>query len=110
MKKQKASDRSAEDLSKATQQIAGHLSALGIDLKGNAEQLSEVADAVERFEEAVQSRGGDLMVDEAPRGSRGQPDDPDFALPVPASGETLMAYLGRLSAATEKVLQHPREG
>lgn len=110
MTKRKTRDRSSEDLSKATQQIAGHLSALGIDLRANAEQLREVADAVELFEEAVQSRGGDLMVDEAPRGSHGEPDDPDFALPIPAAGETVAAYLDRLTAATEKVLQHPRAG
>ena len=37
--------------------------------------------AIERFELAVESRGGDLMVDEGPDGTTREPDDPRFALP-----------------------------
>ena len=102
-------DEGSEDLSKATEQVVGHLSALGIRLDGDedVELIREIADQVERFEEAVESRGGDLMVDEAPALSTSQPDDPDFALPRRMGDESAARYLDRLKLATEQVLQHP---
>ena len=38
-------------------------------------------ESVERFELAVESRGGDLMVDEGPHGVTREPDDVHFVLP-----------------------------
>ena len=63
-------------------------------------------EAVERFEEAVQSRGGDLMVDEGVPGKAVQPDDRHFALPRRRAGESVRHYLERLSIATDGVLRH----
>ena len=99
------------DLSRAAQHISAHLATLGIDLSdaASADTVREVSEAVERFEEAVRARGGDLMVDEAPRGEKTQPDDPDFALPRPNADEGVAAYVERLRAATSRVLQHPRQ-
>ena len=98
------------DLDRAAHQIAARLSALGFNLDGteDAEQLGDLADAIERFEDAVEARGGDLMVDEPPRGAAGQPDDPDFVLPRKADDETIPAYIQRLDSATQRVLGHPR--
>jgi hypothetical protein len=94
------------DETRAAQQISGHLSTLGIEIDADADiiTLRTLAEAVERFENAVRGRGGNLMVDEAPRDSRGQPDDRDFALPRPRADESIPAYLERLAAATRRVL------
>ena len=72
-----------DDLSRVSRETAGRLATLGIALDGREQpdELTAMMDAVERFEQAVESRGGDLMVDEPPEGSRPQPDDPHFALP-----------------------------
>jgi len=61
---------------------------------------------VEAFEQAVMSKGGDLMVDEPPRRGSVQPDDPDFLLPKRADDEAVSDYLERLDAATHKVRGH----
>jgi hypothetical protein len=98
-----------DDLARVSREVAARLAALGIALDGHedADELTELEEAVERFEEAVESRGGDLMVDEPPEGHRGQPDDPHFALPRRLDHESIARYLERLSHATDVVLRHP---
>jgi hypothetical protein len=100
------------EVERVSRQVAGHLATLGIEVGADAsvETLRAIADAVEDFEEAVRARGGDLMVDEPPRGEGGQPDDRDFALPRPRADETAAAYLNRLEAATARVLEHGAPG
>jgi hypothetical protein len=102
-------DARPDDLARAAQQIAGRLTALGIDLEGDEspDLLRALADAVERFEEAVEARGGDLMLDEPPRGEKGQPDDPDFLLPRRTADQSVRDYLVRLQQATERLLGRP---
>lgn len=98
----------SDDMKRVSRQSAGRLATLGIFLDG-AETPAELADmqeAVERFEEAVQSRGGDLMVDEGVPGSPVQPDDRHFALPRREAGEPVIDYLNRLSTAIDRVRQH----
>lgn len=63
---------------------------------------------MEAFERAVESRGGDLMMDEPPANSSGQPDDVHFLLPKRAADETLKQYGERLWAATAGVRAHRR--
>ncbi len=98
----------SDELKRVSQQVAGRLSARGIRLDGRerADELTQIAEAVERFELAVESRGGDLMVDEAPRGQTTQPDDAHFALPLRNAGESVSAYVERLVAATDTVRSH----
>ncbi len=98
-----------DDLNRVSRETAGRLTALGIALDGREtpDELTAMMDAVERFEQAVESRGGDLMVDEAPEGSRPQPDDPHFALPRREPGESPAGYVARLNGATGVVLRHP---
>src|SRR5512141_1653455 len=97
-----------DEIRRVSAEVAARLEALGITLDGREgpEQLADIEEAVERFEEAVESRGGDLMVDEGDRARAKEPDDPHFALPVRRAGETVTAYLERLERATDVVLRH----
>jgi hypothetical protein len=100
---------SPTDLERVSQEIAGRLAAVGVRLAGDEtpDQLVQLQEAVERFETVVQARGGDLMMDETPRGGSSEPDDPHFALPSRPDHETVAQYLVRLSRATDEVRRHP---
>lgn len=101
-----------DDLARVGMQLTGRLSALGIRLDGDEspESLGQLADAIEQFEDAVESRGGDLMIDEPPPGSASKGDNADFVLPRRAADETIPAFIRRLGSATERVLSHPPPG
>ena len=60
---------SDDEMKRVSEEVAARLEALGIALDGREqpEELAAIEEAVERFEEAVESRGGDLMVDEGDR-------------------------------------------
>jgi hypothetical protein len=86
-------------------QIAGRLRGRGVRLDGreSGEQLVTLLESVERFEAVVQSRGGDLMVDE-PVGA-GAPLSPDvraFVLPARGEKESIMDFIGRIAEATAR--------
>lgn len=93
------------DVGRVTEQISGRLAALGIDLDGDEtpDQLARLAEAIERFEDAVESAGGDLMVDEPPRGRQAQPDRPNFALPRRNADESIEMYIGQIEQAAENI-------
>lgn len=101
--------REDEELASVSIEIAGRLAARGISLEGHesAEELVRLEETVERFESAVEARGGDLMVDEGPPGQAAEPDDPHFELPLRGAQESVRDYLGRLARATDEVLRHP---
>ena len=107
-KRMESTNDEGSELGRVTDQLIGRLTALGIALSGDEspDQITQVADAGERFEDAVEARGGDLMIDEPPPGARGQGDVPDFVLPRRAADESLAAYVARLDRATAKVLQY----
>ena len=110
---QRSSDNTShDDLERVSEEVAGRLATLGIELNGREtpDELTRISDAVERFEAAVRSRGGDLMMDEPPPGSPPQPDDPHFALPSRSPDESVTSYLARLEQVTEEVLRHAKEG
>ena len=96
------------DLRRAADEVISRLEARGVTINGDEspEALVEVLEEVERFERAVESRGGDLMVDEGPADSPTQPDDPHFALPRRRADETIRAYRQRLARATDEVCGH----
>ena len=100
----------SEDVRRVSNEYAGRLAGLGIRLTGTerSDEIVRIVEAVERFERAVESHGGDLMVDEGPRGQTTQPDDPHFALPVRAEHESVGEYLERLARATDDIRRHPR--
>src|SRR3982751_5976229 len=100
----------SDDVRRVANEYAGRLAGLGIRLNGTerSDEIVQIVEAVERFERAVESHGGDLMVDEGPRGQTTQPDDPHFALPLRAEHESVGEYLERLSRATDDIRHHPR--
>jgi hypothetical protein len=98
-----------EDVQRVSREVANRLEELGIWVSGGEqpEELARIQEAVEKFELAVESRGGDLMVDEPPEGQKAQPDDPHFALPRRRADESVDGYLDRLERARKDVLLHP---
>jgi hypothetical protein len=99
-----------DDVRRVTGEVSDRLTALGITLTGaeTPDELVRIQDAVERFEVAVESRGGDLMVDEGPGGRTTAPDDPHFVLPNRSADESVDQYLDRLARATDEVQRHER--
>lgn len=97
-----------EELSAAMRETSARLRAAGVRLTGreSSDDLANLLEAVERFERAVESRGGDLMVDEGPHGETREPDDVHFVLPRRGPGESVASYLGRLDEATRAVRHH----
>jgi hypothetical protein len=98
------------DVGRVSEQMMGRLSALGIEVDGDEspEQLAQLTEAVERFEDAVEAAGGDLMVDEPPRGHRAQPDRPNFALPRRNADESIDMYIGQLDQAARQIAESRR--
>lgn len=87
-----------EDEQRNAEKVAGTLAARGARVDGseNSEQLVQLLEAVERFEAAVSSLGGDRMVDDQ---SSPAPDDPEFVLPRRRDDETVAAYTARVDRA-----------
>ena len=98
-----------EELERAMLETRNRLRERGVRVTGRetSEELVALLDAVERFERAVESRGGDLFVDEGPGGVTREPDDVHFVLPRRLPHESVARYLERLAEATQAVLQHP---
>jgi hypothetical protein len=98
------------DVARVSEELASRLRTRGIDVldTDTPEDLSDLADAVEEFETAVEEQGGDLMVDEPARGATAaQPDNPNFLLPPRAADESVSGYLKRLRGAIAKVRNEP---
>ena len=91
----------------AMQEAAERLRARGIMLTGKetSEELDDLLSAVQRFEAAVESRGGDLMVDDL---KSTRPDDPHFVLPRREPKEPARAYILRVQEAGAQLRHHPR--
>lgn len=91
----------------AAAEVADRLRSRGIAVTGaeDPEDLVNLLSAVERFEEAVEAHGGDLMVDDL---KSAQPDDSHFVVPRRAAREGIRAYIGRIDAATAGLRHHPR--
>lgn len=96
------------DVARVAQELTSRLRARGIAVydSDSPDDVVQLFESVEEFERAVESRGGDLMVDEPPTGGAGRPDDPHFLLPTRAADESVANYLKRLGAATGAVSQH----
>jgi len=96
------------EITRVTQEIAGRLRARGIDVldSDSPEEVVQMLEALEGFERAIESAGGDLMMDEPPSNQRGEPDDPHFLLPKRSGGESATEYINRLTAATVAARKH----
>lgn len=96
------SDSAEEGRYAAREEIADRLRRRGVDLSGQEtdEELVEILEAVERFEAAVEDRGGDLMMDE-PVGSAPpiEPDDRLFVLPKRDLAESVASFIDRIAEA-----------
>jgi len=96
------------DVARVAQEMASRLRARGVEVydSDSPDNIVALVESVEEFERAVESRGGDLMVDEPPTSGAAQPDDPHFLLPTRAADESVSNYIKRLSAATATVREH----
>jgi hypothetical protein len=99
------------DRDRVTEEMTGRLAKRGIDVSedDSRDDVTAIADAVERFEEQVFALGGDLMVDEPPRGREGHPDDARFRLPLRRDDETASQYVRRLNQASSELRKHRRD-
>ena len=89
------------DVARVAQELADRLRTRGIAVyeSDSPDDIERLIEVVEEFENAVEARGGDLMMDEPPNHGIAQPDDPRFLLPSRAADESATAYVKRLSAA-----------
>ena len=91
----------------ATAEVTARLRSRGIEVTGDEqpEALADLLSAVERFEQAVEAHGGDLMVDDL---KSSLPDDVHFVVPRRARGEAVHSYIVRIVDAADRLGQHPR--
>ena len=96
------SDNDAER-DRVARDMAGRLFTRGVDVRDDDsnDDVTAMEEAVERFEDLVQASGGDLMVDEPPRGQKGEPDEARFRLPLRRADESASAYVSRLQRAAD---------
>lgn len=100
---QSQSDSGELERQSVAQELTSRLFDRGIEVfAGDTnEQVSDIEEAVQLFENRVIARGGDLMVDEPPRGQEGRPDRPGFRLPLRNADESAERYIERLARATD---------
>jgi hypothetical protein len=98
----------AEERAAAAMETAARLRNRGIEVTGreDPEDLVDLLTAVESFEEWVEARGGDLMVDDL---KSSQPDDPHFVVPRREPAEDLRHYTARIESAAARLRQPPRK-
>jgi hypothetical protein len=98
-------NESLDDLQRVADEVRERLRARGVaaEATDSPEDLAVLLESVEDFEIAVESRGGDLFVDEPPLGSEGQPDDPRFAIPARVPRESARTYASRLTEAASRI-------
>lgn len=98
-----------EDRAHAAEMAYAQLRQRSVNVSGDepAEELAQLLEAVERFEIAVSSVGGDRMTN-APDSA--DPDDRALVLPPRNDGEDAGAYAERVSVAAARIMQGaPRE-
>jgi len=99
-------DEEFEERTAAAAEVTARLRGRGIAVTGaeSPEDLVNLLSAVERFEQAVEAHGGDLMVDDL---KSARPDDRHFVVPRRAQREAVRAYIGRIDEATAQLRRHP---
>jgi hypothetical protein len=92
----------AEEQQRARREAADRLADRGIPsyARDGDEDLADLLDAVERFEEAVEAHGGDLMIN---RIGSTEPEDPAFVPPARGSEEPVVAYRLRVEEAIDQL-------
>jgi hypothetical protein len=91
-----------EERSFASQELAGRIRQKGVLLTGRetSAQLDDLMTAIDRFEAAVISRGGDLFVNTP---SSDPPENPDFVVPRRVPSEDAEAYAARINEAADRL-------
>jgi hypothetical protein len=84
----------------ARQEAEFRLSERGIAVEptDSDEEVADLLDVIERFEAAVEGKGGDLFVN---RIGSSEPEDPAFVPPRRREGESAADYRRRIETATE---------
>ena len=95
-----------EERQAAATELAGRIFQKGINVSAEEDPglLADLLSSIERFENAVINRGGDLMVN-MPDST--DPQDPAFVLPRRRDDESISAYIGHIDEATA-MLEEPR--
>lgn len=91
-----------EEIAGAGIEMAGRLLQKGIEVDSAEDPglLADLLSAVERFENAVINRGGDLMVN-SPTSS--DPQNPEFVVPLRSANEDLQLYVERVNQAADRL-------
>ncbi len=91
-----------EERDGAALELTGRIRQKGVLLTGRetSAQLDDLATAIERFEAAVVSRGGDLFINTP---TSDPPENPDFVIPQRVSGEDAEAYAARINEAAGRL-------
>ena len=97
-----------EEQRKAREESETRLAGRGIEVRpdDSYDDVAELQDAVERFEQEVQRLGGDLMVNQL---GSSQPEDPAFVPPARAAGESIGSYLRRLEDGIKALTDRRKE-
>jgi hypothetical protein len=84
----------------ARQEAEYRLSERGIRVEStdSDEEVADLLDAIERFEAAVESKGGDLFVN---RIGSSEPEDPSFVPPQRREDDSATDYRRRIDAAAD---------
>ena len=69
-----------------------------VDRADSDEDVADLLDAIERFEAAVEAKGGDLFVN---RIGSSEPEDPAYVPPERRDGESAAEYRLRIETATD---------
>ena len=96
------SDFGSEQRARVADELSTRLRRNGVRLLGkeSLEELAELLEAVERFEAAVEERGGDLMVDEPINCIEPiAPDVADYLLPLRGGRESVARFVERIDDA-----------
>ena len=91
-----------EERNSASLELAGRIRQKGVLITGTetSAQLDDLMTAIDRFEAAVVSRGGDLFVNTP---TSDQPESPDFVIPRRVAGEDAEAYAARINEAADRL-------
>ena len=87
-----------EEQRKAREESEARLADRGIEVRRDDtyDDVAELQDTIEGFEQEVQRLGGDLMVNHL---GSSRPEDPSFVPPKRETGESIASYLRRLEDA-----------
>ncbi len=91
-----------EERTNAATEIAGRLLQKGIDVSSDEDPalLADLLSAVEKFEAAVEAKGGDLMVN-TPDST--DPQNPSFVVATRNANEDMETYIRRINEAADNL-------